>query len=346
MDDRGGSIIWTIWHGYPLPSASGRYAAAITEDGRLQVVLQPNRLNREPVVVREIAAGRPGAQLRLQVDGNLVLYDPEGAVATNYGTVGSGAMAIVMQDDRNLVVYACDNRPVLSLSSPVLPTLVPGQALLSGDSLLSEDGSTLVMQGDGNLVLYQGGQARFQSGTNSPANAGADAVLQPDGNLVVVAGSRVVFESGTGTAGPGARTTLRLADGAFRILRHPGNGTEVPVYGSAWATAAVAPGQTLLHGESRRSADGRSVLRFQVDGNLVLYRDGQPTFRTGTQGTGAVVAAMQSDGNLVLYRPSAAGPEVVFQTRTAGNPGAQLVITDDGSTVVVRSRSGSVLFPR
>ena len=337
----------TLAPGEALVSPSGRYATVLTAEGALLVVLQPTRFNPEPVIVAVLGVGEAGAELRLQGDGNLVMYNPDGSVAVNFGTDGSGATQLVMQDDRNLVLYG-DNRVVINFDTRTLAYLVPGQALLSGDQLVAEDGSSLVMQTDGNLVLYKDGQVRFQSGTRSEANNGADAVLQTDGNFVVYAGDRPVFNTGTQTSIEAANV-LVLEEGQFSILG--GSHTFGSVYGSAWNSPTVTPGQSMLRGDRRRSADGRSVLQFQADGNLVQYRDGRVVFQTRTRGDEAVVAVMQTDGNFVLYGvQDTEGPEsplrALFHTRTNGNPGASLVVPDGFSSVQVRSTSGRVLFPR
>lgn len=70
--------------------------------------------------------------------------------------------------------------------------------LLSGQHLASSNGITLVMQEDGNLVLYaRSGRTGviWASNTDSP---GSDLILQSDGNLVIYApGDRPVWESNT-----------------------------------------------------------------------------------------------------------------------------------------------------
>jgi len=49
---------------------------------------------------------------------------------------------------------------------------------------------------------------------------------------------------------------------------------------------------------------------------------------------------MQTDGNLVLYATSG---QVLFNTRTWGNPGAVLALQDDGN-LVVYDAAGAVLW--
>ncbi|NUT45791.1 MAG: S8 family serine peptidase [Saccharothrix sp.] len=70
-------------------------------------------------------------------------------------------------------------------AEPGADRLVRGESLQAGQAKVSQDGRfTLVMQGDGNLVLYTAaGQALWH--TNTHGTGAAYVVLQHDGNLVV-----------------------------------------------------------------------------------------------------------------------------------------------------------------
>lgn len=57
-------------------------------------------------------AGRPGAFLSFQTDGNAVVYDGGGRPLWTTGTHGRGGNRLVMQRDGNLVIYRPDGRPV------------------------------------------------------------------------------------------------------------------------------------------------------------------------------------------------------------------------------------------
>jgi subtilisin family serine protease len=85
---------------------------------------------------------------------------------------------------------------------PANDSLVRGQGLQPGQFLRSQNGLyTLIMQGDGNLVLYnQAGQPLWH--TNTWGFPGAFAIFQTDGNFVVYSASGVpLFHTNThGTA--------------------------------------------------------------------------------------------------------------------------------------------------
>ena len=94
-------------------------------------------------------------------------------------------------------------------------------------------------------------------------------------------------------------------------------------------TDRLTPGDTL---DSLSSQDGRFVLHYQSDGNVVLYRaGGDALWTTRTDGTSVGRAVMQGDGNFVVY--DAAG-HPVWNSQTSGHPGGWLIVQDDGNLVL------------
>jgi hypothetical protein len=87
-------------------------------------------------------------ELRMQSDGNLVLYyRPTYHALWSTQTNGSGATRAVMQSDGNLVVYRVD--------TPLWQSHTSGYT-----------GATLIMQNDGNAVIYHNGVARWSTQTS------------------------------------------------------------------------------------------------------------------------------------------------------------------------------------
>ncbi|QHS58788.1 M57 family metalloprotease [Chitinophaga agri] len=87
--------------------------------------------------------------------------------------------------------------------------LQPGQQLAQGELIRSEDGRfILVLQGDGNLVLYYYNVALWNSGTYG--NPGiTKAIMQGDGNLVLYDNNFVPYWSSGTSAYPGSYLVLQ-----------------------------------------------------------------------------------------------------------------------------------------
>jgi hypothetical protein len=181
----------TLWStqqltpGQSLVSRNGRYAATMQGDGDL-VVQAPVR--RPLWDTRTHGSG--DMRLVLQPDGNLVVYDAGRAALWDSATWDNPGARLVMQNDGNLVLYNASGLPLWSSgwdpgAGVARDTLSATQQLTTGQSLVSRDGkNTLVMQADGNLVLYgPGRQPRWS--TNSWNGLRSRLTLQPDGNAVL-----------------------------------------------------------------------------------------------------------------------------------------------------------------
>jgi hypothetical protein len=124
---------------------------------------------------------------------------------------------------------------MLRKDAPMTDTLNPGQNLTSDQSITSQDGRfTLIMQGDGNLVLYGPRGPRWATGTNG--RTVAQAVMQGDGNLVMYGpGGEYIWDSATnGTPG------------AWLLVQNDGN---LVIYGPGgnplWATNTNITGRAV-----------------------------------------------------------------------------------------------------
>ncbi|MDO0925309.1 protein kinase [Streptomyces sp. TG1A-8] len=99
---------------------------------------------------RSLAAGEflqtRRAKLIMQSDGNLVVYDEDGKARWASRTSGTGLQA-VFQEDGNLVVYDGDAKPVWASRTSGHP------------------GAVLSLLNDGNVVIRQGGEVVWQTGT-------------------------------------------------------------------------------------------------------------------------------------------------------------------------------------
>ena len=111
------------------------------------------------------------------------------------------------------------------------------------------------------------------------------------------------------------------------------------------------PGTFILVAEDRLypydfliSQNGQWKLKYQTDGNLVLYNatESQSYWDSGTSNTGQAAGylRLQTDGNLVIYSSTGG---VVWATNTAGNRGATFRIQDDRN-LILAAANGDILW--
>ncbi|AWV35185.1 lectin [Paenibacillus odorifer] len=101
--------------------------------------------------------------------------------------------------------------------------LLPGQKLDKGQSIQSSNGLyTLILQQDGNLVIYSQGKAIWAS--NTAGRAVSQAIMQTDGNFVIYGYPNAVWATGTNGW-----------NNAYIVMQDDGN---LVVYGfkAAWAS--------------------------------------------------------------------------------------------------------------
>jgi hypothetical protein len=211
-------------------------------------------------------------------------------------------------------------------SPVVLAELPAGGSLAIGGMLASSaTGYRLVLQDDGNLVVYSPADVAVWSTVTSGSGASSLA-LQRDGNLVLyTAAGHAVWWSGT--VGSGATQLAMQGDGNLVLYD-----LDRPVW--AWQQGFMADRLMLGDlgaGHQLVTRDGAYRLVMQGDGNLVAYdASGLFFWNTATAGSGAARLAMQGDGNLVLY--TAAGHAVWWSGHSGEGPSA-LVMQSDGNIV-------------
>ncbi|MEW1636016.1 hypothetical protein AB0469_18290 [Streptomyces sp. NPDC093801] len=238
--------------------------------------------------------------------------------------------------------------------SGVLATLYPGQRLEAGARLVDRVSTTeLVMQPDGNLVLYALGTPGgyklplWASGTHG--NPGAYATMQADGNFVV-------YKKGGGDGLGGALWhTGTYGNGGTGSVKASLLGGEFLVEGRSatrWSTRS-SERQAWLCSDAATAAEGwwtgnwaQSAtvwLVLQQDNNLVMYRkrDGKAVWSSGTYGGSRRVTlqmAPKDRGDLTLVEEGRT--TVRWRTGTANNTGAYALLQDDGNFVVYKKDGG------
>jgi len=205
--------------GQSLWSGPNGYWAVMQGDGNFVVYDSANGQ-----ALWSTGTSTPGSYIVMQGDGNLVVYSPGGVAQWSSGTWDNWGVYASMQGDSNFVLYGPSGRALWDYGSGLLgtsvSTLYAGQTLSAGQELWSPNGAyEVVMQGDGNLVLYHNGSAlwaTYSSGNNHLS-------MQTDGNLVVYNSSDVAQWS-SGTSGSNFYAVIQ-ADSNF-VIYSPSNGAQ------------------------------------------------------------------------------------------------------------------------
>jgi hypothetical protein len=203
-----------------------------------------------------------------------------------------------MQTDVNLVLY----NPNCAQGSPGCPYA------LWALGTWGQPGNYLVMQTDGNLVVYSRTGTAMWASQSSWGTGSADVLrVQDDSNLVVYSGQRAVWSTGYVTSYahvPDRQVTdLTSTSGRYRFGT-PGN--SMHTWDLRGSNGGLMWGVDCLN-DPRVNCHVSGQLVLQSDGNLVWYQPGVSGGRvaewsTGTWGAGpATYLVMQDDGNLVLY---------------------------------------------
>jgi len=106
------------------------------------------------------------------------------------------------------------------------------------------------------------------------------------------------------------------------------------------AKATLRSGQNINVDKAFKSPNGKYVLYYQSDNNLVLYTEDRPVWSSNTAGTpNASRVSMQGDGNLVIYTRDGTP---VWASNTDGNPGAYLALDNNGLLAMLNSKGGVI----
>jgi hypothetical protein len=227
-----------------------------------------------------------------------------------------------------------------------------GYTLNQGDHILSPDKhSVLILQDDGNLVLYTNGVATWCSAWQGAKMSGRQLVMQDDGNLVLYDKNRTVIWHSNTSGNANAYLKIQ-ADGNLVVysstdaaLWHTSTGKHPDFTLNLFDN--IKPGATIHQKQSLVTADGVYHLTLQDDGNLVVYsyKTGQrvATWASAWQGAGmrGFKLIMQSDGNLVLYDK---GGKALWASawQGAGMRGFKLIMQSDGNLVLYPTSGAAI----
>ncbi|MFE9792714.1 ricin-type beta-trefoil lectin domain protein [Streptomyces goshikiensis] len=290
-----------------------------------------------------LCKGDTGAPL-LNAAGELVAVGSRswqgGCLGTDPAEKRTGAIASRI-DDLASWIRSAQQRPVI---------LKGGQSLQPGEMIVSEN-AKLVMQTDGNLVLYHatGGEGRGAAlwASHTGGNPGAYATVQGDGNFVVYKKdgkvgdlSAALWDSKT-FHNDGARVELQAdanlvvytKDGGHGIGGHLWHSDTYPRGDRLNSDARLMPGQWLTN--------GKYALIMDIQGNPLLRElgTGRELWAQYKWDWGSYLH-MQGDGNLTLYKKGGGnGNGALWSSGTWDGAGSYATLENSGS-LVVRGQSG------
>ncbi|MGC0311785.1 hypothetical protein [Kitasatospora acidiphila] len=150
--------------------------------------------------------GHAGATATMQADGNFVIYDTNHKALWSTGTYFHAGAHFSLMEDRNLVVYDTHNKAIWQSGSNLkkTPLDLGGQVVtqLNSGATLYGTKSRLVMQADGNLVIYSQATGRVLWHSMTYYHPGAHLVTGTDRLAIYPAqGGAPLWTSPTGGHG-------------------------------------------------------------------------------------------------------------------------------------------------
>ena len=199
------------------PTTAGLYIL----DGRSGAIVAHLDFNGVGLQNSALVTNDPNGTLGITVAG----YNAAGGEIVHYQLAGSnGAVADqagawpMFHNDPQLTGTALTGSALRRLPVPVAPSsLAAGQRLASGQQLTDSAGDALVMQLDGNVVLYRGGRAVWETGTYP--HPGTSLLLTRSGDLQAIGANGAVLWSSRTSFGPTAQLVLRPGSPALSLVR-------------------------------------------------------------------------------------------------------------------------------
>jgi hypothetical protein len=111
---------------------------------------------------------------------------------------GCGELAVNEALGLDQAKTSCDGRFALVMQTDGNLVLYQNGKAIWNTRTVGAGGTVAVMQGDGNFVMYQGGTNAALWHTGTHGHPGATLHVQDDGNVVVSAGGKPLWATGTG----------------------------------------------------------------------------------------------------------------------------------------------------
>ncbi|KAM7529112.1 hypothetical protein LguiB_032522 [Lonicera macranthoides] len=223
------------------PQGSGLYSVGIFISGIPQKTVVWTA-NRDDPLVNQTAT------LVLTADGRLVLQPTQGK-ETNITTNSQPASSASMLDTGNFVLYNSDQDIIWQSFDHPTDTLLVGQRLLNGGSLISSISETehstgisrLAMQSDGNLVHYPfegpwSAQNAYWASDTYGAGSNVTLNLEDDGHIYLFNSSTIIKNLTNGGYPKGRIYLVRNdVDGIFRLYSY--NLDQQPNWSRLWSSS-------------------------------------------------------------------------------------------------------------
>ncbi|MDT0464563.1 hypothetical protein [Streptomyces gibsoniae] len=227
----GATAVNSLQPGRKLTSGHRLSSANITltmgSDGNLVAYLKTNGTSGSgPAIWSSHTSGHTGAYAYMQSDGNLVVYSSTGSALWSTHTNGHSGAYLLVQDDGNMVVYGAGGGPstggsLWSDGTYARSTKIGSGQKLHGGWWAQTQYTRLVMQPDGNFVIYRKHDGKAIWSSRTSGHTGAYAYMQSDGNLVVYSSTGSALWS-THTNGHSGAYALLQSDGNFVVYSSTG----------------------------------------------------------------------------------------------------------------------------
>lgn len=291
-------------------SPDGHYVLIMQDDGNLVEYAWPRPLWASNT-------NRPGTDLEMQGDGNLVLYGPGHVAVWASNTDGHPGAYLQVQNDGNLVVRTPSGTPVWA-SGSVDSRLDAGQRLNPGWQIQTPDRALrLVMQTDGNLVAYRGATPVWASGTKI---SGSEVEMQGDGNLVIYSpGHLARWASGT----LHANTALVAQNDGNFVLYAPGNHAVWSTKTNVGTSPAPAPHPASLSSCPQMQVGSLGPCVALLQTALNAAHTGPPLAVDGMYGQQTRRAVVDYQSSRGLQVDGVAGPQTLTALASGAPPAGQ-----------------------
>lgn len=332
--------------------------------GGVEAAYGPDAVEMSNVIIDSVGECSKNSLLKAKVTGQLVpfmqyLSDIKQMLATKGVNLND---AIIQSIRENAIKNGLTWIDMYDAPQSVLPN---NGILRTGRYLVSPYGNYyLVMQADGNLVLYSSGQfihhfATWSSGTNGKGSGPYRLVMQDDANLVIYDSTGTpTWASNTYSANPSSSYRLALQDDGNLVMYDANNGVvfasntqdaNPPTYpDSIPQNGAYTAGNFIL------SRNKNYKFTIQTDCNLVLYDvsgdgDGRPVWASNTGGNTTATAQlnMQPDANLVVYNVSNPGrPVSLWDSNSVQNgiDGPYHIVMQNDRNCVIYNGHGDAIW--